>query len=134
MNPETAVHDLRVAALIGSVRDGRFGARIGAWVHDRLTGAGLDVDLLDLAATTIPHSMGADEDFASLTERIGRADALIVITPEYNHSYPGRSRPPSTCSGPNCARNRSDSSPTAGCPAACVRSRPCVRCSRNCTR
>ncbi|MBF6452777.1 NADPH-dependent FMN reductase [Nocardia cyriacigeorgica] len=89
MNPETAVHDLRVAALIGSVRDGRFGARIGAWVHDRLTGAGLDVDLLDLAATTIPHSMGADADFASLTERIGRADALIVITPEYNHSYPG---------------------------------------------
>src|SRR5690606_30376920 len=89
MNPETAVPDLRVAALIGSVRDGRFGVRIGAWVHDRLTGAGLDVDLLDLAEATIPHSMGAHEDFATLTERIGRADALIVITPEYNHSYPG---------------------------------------------
>ncbi|MFE3446555.1 NADPH-dependent FMN reductase [Nocardia sp. NPDC059180] len=89
MNPKTAVSDLRVAAIIGSVRDGRFGVRIGAWVHDRLTSSGIDVDLIDLAESTIPHTMGAHEDFTTLTERIGRADAIIVITPEYNHSYPG---------------------------------------------
>ncbi|NEW42182.1 NAD(P)H-dependent oxidoreductase [Nocardia cyriacigeorgica] len=89
MNPKTEVNDLRVAAIIGSVRDGRFGTRIGTWVHDRLTASGIDVDLIDLAESTIPHTMGAHEDFTTLTERIGRSDALIVITPEYNHSYPG---------------------------------------------
>jgi NAD(P)H-dependent FMN reductase len=81
--------DLRVATIVGSVRTGRFGDRVGAWVHDQLTGAGIASDVIDLADLTFPHTMDAHPDVASFTERIGRADAFVVVAPEYNHSFPG---------------------------------------------
>lgn len=37
--------------------------------------------MIDLADTPIPSA-----NFAS---RIGAADAFVVVTPEYNHGYPG---------------------------------------------
>lgn len=81
--------DLRVALVIGSVRNGRFGARVGAWVHKCLAEAGIDVDIIDLADLTFPPDMGEHPDIASFAARIGCADAVAVVTPEYNHSYPG---------------------------------------------
>ncbi|MQY26042.1 NADPH-dependent FMN reductase [Nocardia aurantia] len=33
--------------------------------------------------------MDGHPDVAAFAERIGHADAVIVITPEYNHSFPG---------------------------------------------
>jgi NAD(P)H-dependent FMN reductase len=81
--------DLRVATIVGSVRSGRSGHHVAAWVHKRLSEPGLDLDMIDLADLTFPNAMDPHPDVAAFTERIGRADAVIVITPEYNHSYPG---------------------------------------------
>jgi len=80
---------LRVVVLVGSVRAGRFGVRIGDWVHKHLAGAAVDADLVDLAELSFPHDMTSSPDVTSFAARIGRADAVIVVTPEYNHSYPG---------------------------------------------
>jgi NAD(P)H-dependent FMN reductase len=81
--------DLRVAVIVGSVRNGRFGGHVGTWVHKRLVAAGIDTDVIDLADLTFPSTMDAHPDVASFAERVHRADAVVVITPEYNHSYPG---------------------------------------------
>ena len=81
--------DLRVAVIVGSVRAGRFGARVGSWVHKSLTGSGIDTDLIDLADLTVPNAMSGHDDVTAFAGRIDQADAVIVITPEYNHSYPG---------------------------------------------
>jgi NAD(P)H-dependent FMN reductase len=68
---------LHVAVIVGSVRPGRFGPVIGAWfageAGDRTD---LTLDLVDLAEPE------------RLTERLAAADAFVVVTPEYNHSYP----------------------------------------------
>ncbi|GHF81816.1 NAD(P)H-dependent FMN reductase [Amycolatopsis bartoniae] len=80
---------LRVAVVLGSVRNGRFGERVGEWVHKTLLDADVDVELVDLAGLTIPRTMDAHPDVAAFAGRIGRADAVVVVTPEYNHSYPG---------------------------------------------
>lgn len=77
MNTTTA---RRVAVIMGSVRDGRFGPFVGAWVARRLAGWGVDADTIDLAERPDAASFGAS---------VEAADAIIVITPEYNHSYPG---------------------------------------------
>ncbi|GGM31193.1 NADPH-dependent FMN reductase [Micromonospora yangpuensis] len=70
---------LHVAVLLGSVRPGRFGPVVGSWFADRVEGRDdLTVDLVDLA---VPEQ---------LTARLAAADAFVVVTPEYNHSYPGR--------------------------------------------
>jgi NAD(P)H-dependent FMN reductase len=81
---------LRVAIIVASVRDGRFGPTVARWFTDH---AGrrddMTIDVLDLADFAIPADMTKNDDTARFAERIGAADAFVVITPEYNHSYPG---------------------------------------------
>lgn len=81
--------DLRVAVVIGSVRNGRFGERVGAWVRKCLAEWAVDTDVLDLVEFSFSSAI-EHPDSAAFAARIGSADAIIVVTPEYNHSYPGQ--------------------------------------------
>lgn len=68
---------LKVAAVLGSNREGRFGPVIARWFLDRAAGhPDIDIELIDVAGARSP------------SERLARADAFVVLTPEYNHSYP----------------------------------------------
>ncbi|MGK5556800.1 NADPH-dependent FMN reductase [Actinomadura kijaniata] len=85
---------LRVAIIIGSTRDGRFGPTVARWVEEQASGhPGLDVEMIDLADIPLPHALGArPADPAELdraTAALEAADAFVVVTPEYNHSFPG---------------------------------------------
>ncbi|MGY3520493.1 MULTISPECIES: NADPH-dependent FMN reductase [Micromonospora] len=85
----------RLAVIVGSVRDGRFGPVVANWFCRQASQrADLVVDLIDLAH--VPAALGGapgaaapDEPRAPFAERIAAADAVVVVTPEYNHSYPG---------------------------------------------
>jgi NAD(P)H-dependent FMN reductase len=44
------------------------------------------IDLVDLS---IPASLDGSCDTEQLRGRLGAADAFLVVTPEYNHGYPG---------------------------------------------
>ncbi|MGH3837737.1 MAG: NADPH-dependent FMN reductase [Pseudonocardiaceae bacterium] len=80
MNPTAAMSAL--AVIVGSVRDGRFGPVVADWfVGQAKQRDDLSVDVIDLADTQIPS--------ANFTSRIGAADAFVIVTPEYNHGYPG---------------------------------------------
>jgi NAD(P)H-dependent FMN reductase len=91
----------RLLVLTGSVRDGRFGPVVASWVADRAREHGaFEVDLMDLAEVEIPLVLPAESPkrageayprpagMAGLTARLGAADAFVLVTPEYNHSYP----------------------------------------------
>ena len=81
---------LQLEIILGSVRISRFGSTVLNWFEQQ---ARLDPDyevgVLDLADLTIPGDFSKNADVELLTERIDRADAVVVITPEYNHSFPG---------------------------------------------
>lgn len=90
---------LNLAVIIGSTREGRYGPRVARWFHRRALERGdVEVDLVDLAETPLPvvqqahpvptgtYTSAAVRAFA---QRIGSADAFVVVTPEYNHSFPG---------------------------------------------
>ncbi|MGH3852838.1 MAG: NADPH-dependent FMN reductase [Pseudonocardiaceae bacterium] len=80
MRPTTTTHAL--AVIVGSVRAGRFGPVVAGWfVGQAKQRDDVTVDVIDLANTPIPST-----NFAS---RISAADAFVVVTPEYNHGYPG---------------------------------------------
>jgi len=85
----TASTDLHLAVIIGSVRGGRFGPRVGARVQKCLAESAINADIIDLADLTFPPTMGEHLDVASFATRISRADAILVVAPEYNHSYLG---------------------------------------------
>lgn len=86
---------LRLAVIISSVREGRFGPVVGEWfagvAKDR---EDLVVDVIDLQDHELPyahsHTPGAEAAavLAKVTPRLEEADAFVVVTPEYNHSFP----------------------------------------------
>jgi NAD(P)H-dependent FMN reductase len=85
-----------VMIVVGSVRPGRIGLPIAEWVRTRVEGAGHDVDFADLKELALPfldepsHPIKRDYQHAhthAWSARVEAADALIFVTPEYNHSY-----------------------------------------------
>ncbi|MFE3443493.1 NADPH-dependent FMN reductase [Nocardia sp. NPDC059180] len=91
---------LKLAVIIGSVRDGRFGPVVASWFagHARAHG-GYDVDVIDLAdydipmaLPAVPPAMNPDPErpagMTELTERLSAADAYVIVTPDYNRSFP----------------------------------------------
>ncbi|MBP8534866.1 NADPH-dependent FMN reductase [Streptomyces sp. MK37H] len=86
---------IRLAIIIGSTRDGRFGPKVADWFAGHATlRSDMTVDVVDLAETPLPTALThrpGPEDVAALeavTPRLAAADAFTVVTPEYNHSYP----------------------------------------------
>ncbi|MER5553078.1 NAD(P)H-dependent oxidoreductase [Streptomyces sp. NPDC002793] len=75
---------LKVAVILGSNRVGRFGPVVAEWFLGRAAGhPDIEAELVDVADTE-PPAPGAPE----ATRRLAGADAFVVLTPEYNHSYP----------------------------------------------
>ena len=86
---------LRVVVITASVRDGRIGPAIARWFQRTAVGLSqIEIDDLDLAVFPLPTviSETPPEDVAAavaaLSARLAPADAVVVVTPEYNHSYP----------------------------------------------
>ncbi|CCF64959.1 NADPH-dependent FMN reductase [Nocardia cyriacigeorgica] len=91
---------VKLAVIIGSVRDGRFGPVVANWFADHARAhGGYDVDVIDLAdydipleLPAVPPAMNPDPDrpagMVGLTERLSAADAYVIVTPDYNRSFP----------------------------------------------
>jgi NAD(P)H-dependent FMN reductase len=83
---------LRLAIIIGSNRHGRLGDRVAAWVTKASESTGrFSVDVIDIALLDLPPDYPAmpTESVLDLRQRIDQAAAFVVVTPEYNHSFPG---------------------------------------------
>jgi NAD(P)H-dependent FMN reductase len=82
---------LRVAVVIGSNREGRFGDVVAHWFIESVSAMdGLDLDTIDLADLDLHTSIRATPPptVSAISTRVADADAFVFITPEYNHSYP----------------------------------------------
>jgi NAD(P)H-dependent FMN reductase len=130
---------LRIVVIIGSTREGRFGPTVASWFVDETTGrADLDVDVLDLAEAGQPERLGGfdqppPEPVRAVAARLAAADGFVVVTPEYNHSYPA---PLKTLIDWHDAWQ---AKPVAfvsygGMSGGCARSSTCARCSPRSTR
>ena len=83
--------------IVGSVRPGRVGRPIAEWVAgDLRTVDGLDVDFVDLAELALPLMDEPNHPLLrqytkphtlAWSERVQAADAFVLVTPEYNHSF-----------------------------------------------
>ena len=82
---------LNVAVIVASTRAGRFGPTVARWFSEQARRrSDVDVDVIDLAEIDLPAALPAHRDagIAAYAARIDRADAFVVVTPEYNHGYP----------------------------------------------
>ncbi|MBL0886944.1 NADPH-dependent FMN reductase [Myceligenerans indicum] len=91
---------LKLAVIVGSVRKGRFGPVVARWIADLAAQHGaFEVDVIDLADAELPLELPATppaldpnpprpDGMTDLTRRLGAADAFVVVTPDYNRSFP----------------------------------------------
>jgi NAD(P)H-dependent FMN reductase len=83
---------LNLAIIIGSTREGRFGDTVGRWFAKEAAAHGsFAVDLIDLIEVKLPSSHGVKPtppEVDAFRARLAAADAFVIVTPEYNHSYP----------------------------------------------
>ena len=82
---------LFIPVILGTVRAGRMSehaARLVTGELDKRTG--IQTELVDIAHIPLPTNDSGEAiknpDFA---EKMERADALVIVSPEYNHGYPG---------------------------------------------
>jgi NAD(P)H-dependent FMN reductase len=94
--------DVRIGIILASTREARRGASYAAWIETlavQRTGAAFE--LIDLREFPLP-AYGYDKPPTAIeksytdplarawSEKIHGLDGYIVVTPEYNHGYPGQ--------------------------------------------
>lgn len=94
---EMAANKLKVVVFLGSVREGRLGARVAQFVQDQIKSK-YDVTLFDPEEIDLPLMKKPLHFYKDRTQapkvlidcecKLKEADAFIVVTAEYNHSIP----------------------------------------------
>ena len=82
---------LFVPVILGTPRQGRLSEHAAELMRARIA-ARLEVEteLIDIAKLSIPVTdAGEAVKDAAFAETMNRADALVIVAPEYNHGYPG---------------------------------------------
>ncbi|MFE2376493.1 NADPH-dependent FMN reductase [Streptomyces sp. NPDC059398] len=86
---------LKLNVIVASNRNGRFGPTIADWFLSRARlREDLAVGVTDLADVDLPTSLSHDpqpvvrEALGRVSPQLDAADAFVVLTPEYNHSFP----------------------------------------------
>lgn len=82
---------VRIAVIVGSTREHRRGRVIADWFVGRASARDdLIVSEIDLADIDLPSRFTFDTTSAltDLRSRLDHADGFVVVTPEYNHSFP----------------------------------------------
>ncbi|WP_281426221.1 NADPH-dependent FMN reductase [Miltoncostaea oceani] len=88
----------RIAVIVASTREGRIGPAVAGWFIG-LAGTRDDLllEVIDLAHVPLPARLPAGhpsrgeypEAVRPFAARIAAADGVVIVTPEYNHGYPG---------------------------------------------
>ncbi|MFE0648002.1 NADPH-dependent FMN reductase [Streptomyces sp. NPDC059534] len=93
--PAAAPAPLALALIVASDREGRFGPVVADWFRSRLAEReDFTVTVVDLAEVDLPTSLSHDPspavraELAKVSPLLDGADAFVVLTPEYNHSFP----------------------------------------------
>jgi NAD(P)H-dependent FMN reductase len=85
------VRPLSIPVILGTPRKGRMSERAARFVHGEVARRpGVVTELIDIAELPIPtDDAGEAVRDARFSEAMTLADALVIVVPEYNHSFPG---------------------------------------------
>jgi len=89
--PMNDVRPLSIPVILGTTRKGRMSAHAARFVFGQLRKRhGITSELIDIGELNLPIDDAGeavkDQRFSAAMER---ADAIVIVSPEYNHSFPG---------------------------------------------
>ncbi len=82
---------LSLPVILGTTRQGRMSENAARFVHGELSKRqGVSTEIIDIARLGFRiDDAGEGVAGAEFTEKMNMADGLIIVSPEYNHSFPG---------------------------------------------
>src|ERR1051326_2407244 len=82
---------LFIPVVLGTTRQGRMSVQAAQLVKNEIgRRQGVETELIDIAQLSLAtHDAGEALKDPSFSEKMARADALVLVVPEYNHGYPG---------------------------------------------
>jgi NAD(P)H-dependent FMN reductase len=88
MNNDRAIF---IPVILGTTRKGRASEQVARFVLEELEKReGVETELIDIRALSFPlDDEGEAIKDAQFSATLARADAILLVVPEYNHGYPG---------------------------------------------
>ena len=85
------VRHLYIPLILGTTRKGRMSAYAAQFMLSQLQKReGVTTDLIDIAELRLPvDDAGEGVKDGSFSTAMERADGIVIVSPEYNHSFPG---------------------------------------------
>lgn len=82
---------LFIPVILGTVRQGRMSEAVANFMFEQVKHQGnVTTELIDIRTLPLPlMNAGTEAQIPELADTCRRADAFIIVTPEYNHTYPG---------------------------------------------
>jgi NAD(P)H-dependent FMN reductase len=80
-----------IPIILGTARIGRQSEKVANYVLAEARKFGLETELIDVCdyRTNATDNTGQLPEAKKLSEKLKKAEGLIIVTPEYNHGYPG---------------------------------------------
>lgn len=82
---------MKIPVILGTAREGRMSEHAAKFIFAEVGQAGHETELIDVRDYRISATNNTEEipEAQKLSAKIEKADALIIVSPEYNHGYPG---------------------------------------------
>jgi NAD(P)H-dependent FMN reductase len=82
---------LNIPVILGTTRKGRMSAHAARFIVGQIKGRdGVTTELIDISKLPMPiDDAGEGIKDPLFSEKMAMADGLVIVTPEYNHSFPG---------------------------------------------
>lgn len=83
--------NLYIPIILGTAREGRQSEKVANFILEEADKTGLKSEIIDARDYRIEATDNTQQSSIAqkLSEKIARADGLIIVSPEYNHGYPG---------------------------------------------
>jgi len=80
-----------IPIILGTAREGRQSEKVAKFMLEEVQKAGLETEIIDVRDYRIKatDNTGKIPEAQKLSEKVVKADGFIIISPEYNHTYPG---------------------------------------------
>lgn len=86
-----ASRSLFIPVILGTARMGRMSLHAARLVTEELSKRnGVETDLIDIAELPLPtNDAGEAIKHSGFSSKMNKSDALVIVSPEYNHGYSG---------------------------------------------
>lgn len=82
-------NNMYIPIILGTAREGRISEKAALFVKGEIELAGHKTEIIDVREYAPQRTQQVTEKTTEYGEKIKKAEALIIVSPEYNHGYPG---------------------------------------------